>query len=118
MHSFWRQLKSKSLASLPDLHFTAFGCGDNTYGGNFNRAIRLLTTRMEQLQAVRVGEVGFGDVQAVEGHETALKPWINQLLVKCGLGNQARPLCHRKPSLSAIGGRNLWKANRKSCTMS
>ena len=42
MHSFWRQLKSKSLAPFPNLHFAAFGCGDNTYGDNFNRAIRLL----------------------------------------------------------------------------
>ena len=85
MHSFWRQLKSKFLAPLPNLHFAAFGCGDNTYGSNFNRAIRLLATRMEQLQAVRVGEVGFGDVQAVEAHETALRPWTNQLLANCGL---------------------------------
>ena len=40
---------------------------------------------MQQLDAVQVGQVGYGDVQAAEGHETALKPWIDQLFGICGL---------------------------------
>lgn len=92
MHHIWLQLKSRSLPpdALAHLHFAPFGLGDNSYGDNFNRAIRLITTRLDQLGANRLGEIGFGDVQAAQGHDTSLNDWLPGLLEKCGLSEDVR----------------------------
>lgn len=92
MHHTWLQLKNRSLPpdTLRQLHFAPFGLGDSSYGDNFNRAIRLITARLDQLGATRLGETGFGDAQAAQGHDTGLGNWLPSLLEKCGLSSAPR----------------------------
>ena len=79
MQKLWNSLKQRSCTTLP-ITFAAFGCGDSSYGDNFNRAIRLISARLTQLGATQVGSIGFGDVQAGRGVRDAFDIWSEEIL--------------------------------------
>ncbi|KAF0691856.1 hypothetical protein As57867_016932, partial [Aphanomyces stellatus] len=75
----WLRTTSTSLAATK---FAVFGLGNTHTKDNFNRAAKQLDARLEELGATRLIPLGLGDEHAVCSHETAFRPWIQELWTK------------------------------------
>ncbi|RHY19073.1 hypothetical protein DYB32_010288, partial [Aphanomyces invadans] len=89
----WDYLKVTT-TSLPSTKFAVFGLGNSHNKVNFNVAAKLLDARLEQLGASRLIPLGLGDEQALCGHETSFRPWIQHLWMKLlgGHGKMTLPI--------------------------
>jgi len=74
---FWEVLSAPDLPqdSLKGISFCAFGLGDRGYR-HFNKAIKDIDTRFEELGATRQMITGLGDDQDDDKYETAFEEWI------------------------------------------
>lgn len=80
MRSLWTALRDARLgpSALAPLSLAVFGLGDSGYV-KFNAAARRFGTRVADLGAHVVGEIGLGN-DAVEGsYDVALRPWVDAL---------------------------------------
>ncbi|CAK5003599.1 unnamed protein product [Aphanomyces euteiches] len=89
----WEWLQ-KTQESLSATKFAVFGLGNSHTKDNFNHAAKQLDARLEALGAERIISLGLGDEQAPAGHETAFRPWIQQLWIKLlgGHGKMTLPI--------------------------
>ncbi|CAK4217306.1 unnamed protein product [Aphanomyces euteiches] len=89
----WEWLQ-KTQESLSAMKFAVFGLGNSHTKDNFNHAAKQLDARLEALGAERIISLGLGDEQAPAGHETAFRPWIQQLWIKLlgGHGKMTLPI--------------------------
>eukprot|EP00397_Hematodinium_sp_SG-2012_P000320 GEMP01000320.1.p1 GENE.GEMP01000320.1~~GEMP01000320.1.p1 ORF type:complete len:1805 (+),score=426.97 GEMP01000320.1:80-5494(+) len=78
-HGFWEMLSSSENAndSLKHVNFCSFGLGDRGYR-LFNKAIKDIDARFEELGANRQMITGLGDDQDDDKYETAFEEWIPQ----------------------------------------
>ncbi|KAF0689431.1 hypothetical protein As57867_019073, partial [Aphanomyces stellatus] len=89
----WDWLRTTS-TSLDATKFAVFGLGNTHTKDNFNRAAKQLDARLEELGATRLIPLGLGDEHAVCSHETAFRPWVQELWVKLlgGHGKMTLPV--------------------------
>jgi sulfite reductase (NADPH) hemoprotein beta-component len=77
----WKALQANKVADLSNVNFSVFGMGDSHYWPRkedahyYNKSCKDLNTKLLSLGAVTSVEMGLGDDQDPDGHQTAYKIW-------------------------------------------
>lgn len=78
---FWKALQAGKVGDLSEVNFSVFGLGDSHYWPRpedahyYNKACKDLNTRLLELNAKTMVEMGLGDDQDPDGPQTAYKIW-------------------------------------------
>ena len=78
---FWKALQANKIADLSNVTYSVFGMGDSHYWPRkedahyYNKACKDLDAKLTSLGANTIVEMGLGDDQDPDGHQTAYKIW-------------------------------------------